>query len=145
VLDLGCGIGAAGLAAAAKGATAVCADIRPEAVALVLKNAERNGLTIEARPVDWNDPPLDLGAFDGIIAADVLYDDGMLRGVLRFVRHHLAPGGLALIADPMRVLPGGVAGAARLHGLESDAAVLHPGSSVIGGVTLYRLWRRPGR
>ena len=142
VLDLGCGLGAAGFAAAAKGATAMLADIRPEAIALAEKNAATNGLQIEARVVDWDDPPPDLGRFDGIVAADVLYDDGMLRGVLRFMRHHLAPGGRGLIADPMRVLPGGLTGAARLHGLESTAWVHSPGTSVIGGVTFYELWKK---
>lgn len=142
VLDLGCGLGLAGFAAALRGARVLAADIRPEAVALVLRNAAANGLTLEARAVDWDRPPPDLGLFDGILAADVLYDDGMLRGVLRFVRRHLAPEGLALITDPNRVLPGGIQGAARLVGLEPGAVPLHPGTSVGGGVTMFWLRHR---
>lgn len=142
LLDLGCGLGAAGFAAAVKNADVVLADIRPEAMVLAEQNAAKNQLQIGARVVDWNAPPPDLGTFDFIVAADVLYDDGMLRGVLRFVRRHLSPGGNALIADPMRVLPGGVAGAAHLNGLECSSWVWSEGTSVQGGVTFYALWRK---
>lgn len=145
VIDLGCGLGLCGFAAALRGASVVLADIRPEAVRLAEKNARKNELPVEARVVDWNQPPADLGIFDGIVAADVLYDDGMLRGVLRFVRRHLSPRGLALITDPNRVLPGGVLGAARLHGLVAEALTLRPGVSLAGGVALYALRGRPGR
>lgn len=142
IIDLGCGLGVVGIAAALRGATVVSADIRPEAIRLVTHNAARNGASLTARVVDFHEPPEDLGLFDAILGADILYDDGMLRGVLRFIRRHLAPGGLAILADPMRVLPGGVAGAARLSGLEVSSTVLRPGTVVSGGITLYELWRR---
>lgn len=142
IIDLGCGLGVVGIAAALRGATVVSADIRPEAIRLVTQNAARNGAQLTARVVDFHEPPEDLGLFDGILGADILYDDGMLRGVLRFIRRHLAPDGLAILADPMRVLPGGVAGAARLSGLEVSSTVLRPGTVVSGGITLYELWRR---
>ncbi|MFO0726995.1 MAG: methyltransferase domain-containing protein [Myxococcota bacterium] len=143
IIDLGCGLGVVGMAAAAMGATVVSADIRPEAIRLVEKNAARNGLKVQGLVLDFHEPPPDLGLFDGILGADILYDDGMLRGVLRFIRRHLAPDGLGVLADPMRVLPGGVAGAARLSGLEVTSTVLRPGTVVSGGITLYELWRRP--
>lgn len=145
LLDLGCGLGATGFVAAAKGATVVMADIRPEAVEYVGRNAARNGLDVEARVVDWDDPPDDLGQFDSILAADVFYEDGMLRGVLRFVRHHLKGDGLAWIADPHRVMPGGVEGAAKLHGLECYTSQLTPGRTMEGGVVLYELEKRKSR
>jgi 2-polyprenyl-3-methyl-5-hydroxy-6-metoxy-1,4-benzoquinol methylase len=143
VMDLGSGVGAVGLAAAARGATVVLADIREEAASLGQKNAVRNGLAVETRVFDWDHPPTDLGEFDGITAADVFYDDGMMRGVLRFMRHHLKKDGLAWIADPMRIQPGGVAGAARLNGFECTSTILVPGQTMTGGVTLYEFWRRP--
>jgi predicted nicotinamide N-methyase len=144
VLDLGCGLGACGLAAAMRGAEVVVCDLEPRAVTLATRNAARNGLRVEGRAVDWNAPPEDLGRFDGILAADVLYADGMLAGVLRFLRAHLAPDGLALVTDPMRVMPGGVAGAARLRGLEAHEVVLSAGQTMTGGVTLHQLRHRPG-
>lgn len=142
ILELGCGIGAVGIVAAALGADVTVSDIVPAAVALAERNAGNNGVTVRGRVFDWNAPPEDLGEFDGILAADVLYADGMLRGVLRFIRRHLAQGGHAVITDPMRVMEGGVAGACRLHGLVCASHVLRPGRSVTGGVTLHHLARR---
>jgi predicted nicotinamide N-methyase len=142
VLDLGSGVGAAGIAAATRGAQVVLADIRPEAGMLGARNAARNGVEVKTCVLDWNAPPEGFGVFDGILAADVLYDDGMLRGVLRFIRKHLAPNGMAWIADPMRIQAGGVTGAALLHGLESRSTILIAGQTMTGGVTLYEFWRR---
>jgi predicted nicotinamide N-methyase len=145
VIDLGCGLGVAGFAAAAHGAEVVSADIRPEAVDLVGRNAALNGLSVTPRVVDFFAPPADLGTFDGILGADILYEDGMLRGTLRFIRAHLRPDGVALLADPMRNLAGGVEGAARLSGLEVETAILSPGTVVQGGMALYTLRHRRRR
>ena len=142
VLDLGCGPGGAGVLAGVLGANVTLADQRPEAVALAARNAKRNGLEATALQMDWNDPPPDLGTFDAILAADVLYEDGMLRGVLRFIRKHLAPTGRAVIADPMRVEPAGIAGAGRLLGLQIKSHVARPGHTHTGGVTLYTVSSR---
>ncbi|MBI2377392.1 MAG: methyltransferase domain-containing protein [Deltaproteobacteria bacterium] len=145
VLDLGCGLGVLGLVAAARGAEVVLGDYRAEAVESVRLSAERNGLTVEAIVLDWNAPPADLGLFDGIIAADVFYEDGMLRGVLRFIKRFLAEDGIAWIADPHRVMTGGVDGAARLFGLECNTTILTNGRTFEGGVVLYELWKRKRR
>ncbi len=145
VIDLGCGLGAVGLTAAKRGAHVVLADIREEALELVHRNAARNGLEVETRQLDFSDPPGDLGTFDSILAADVLYADGMLRSVIRFIRRHLAPDGLAMLTDPMRIAEGGVAGACRLHGLDAIDSLLVPGRTLTGGVVLYEIQRRVRR
>ncbi len=142
VIEVGCGPGAPGLAAAALGADVTLSDLRDEARALAQHNAKQNGLSVQCLAMDWDAPPSDLGTFDGILAADVLYGDGMMRGVLRFIRQHLAPDGIALIADPNRVMPGGVRGAARLVGLDTESVRLTEGRTLQGGVTLHRLQRR---
>ena len=142
ILDLGCGPGTVGLAAAARGASVVLADIRPEALELGRRNAARNGLTVETRLIDLFDAPPDLGRFDGITAADLLYEDGLLRGVVRFLRQHLEPDGIAWITDPMRIMPGGLSGAARLNGLEVHESTLIEGTTMTGGVRLYELYPR---
>lgn len=145
VLELGSGVGAAGLAAAARGATVILSDRVPEALALLERNRDRNQLTAEVRPVDFTAPPPDLGTFDLILAADVFYGDGMLAGVLRFLRAHLGPDGLALVTDPMRIPGSGVAGAGRLHGLEVQSLDLEPGTLLTGGVTLHQIRKRARR
>jgi predicted nicotinamide N-methyase len=141
-LDLGCGLGAVGVAARFKGAAVVVSDVNGEAVELAKENAKRNQLEIEGRVFDWNQPPEDLGQFEVITASDVLYDDGMLAGVIRFMKKHLSPLGTGYIADPMRIMKGGVAGAARLHGLGTTTQVLAEGDMMTGGVTLYELKKR---
>lgn len=142
VLELGCGIGAASVVAAARGATVVASDIEPRAIMLAERNAKRNGLEVEGMIVDWDDPPTDLGSFDGILAADVMYGDGMVAGVLRFIRRHLTRDGLAVIADPNRVMTGGISGAARIHGLSVETVASRPGMAAVGGVSIYHLTRR---
>ncbi len=142
VLDLGSGVGALACAASVAGATVVAGDLSPEAVRLTSTNAEANALTVDARVLDWNQAPDDLGPFALVLAADVFYADGMLAGVLRFLKAHVAPDGAAWIADPMRVAPSGVAGAARFHGFEVASDVLVDGQMLTGGVTRHVLTRR---
>lgn len=104
VLDLGCGVGAEGLAAARRGAAVTFLDWAGEAEALVRASARRQGLAVERFvAVDWRDPPADLGTFDRILAADVLYEARNARPVARFLATHLAPGGEAWVTDPGRL------------------------------------------
>jgi predicted nicotinamide N-methyase len=145
VLDLGCGLGAVGIACAAMGARVVVADLLCEAISLAERNARRNELEVEARVVDWNHPPDDLGTFDRIVAADVLYGDGMLAAIIRFLRAHLKEDGVAYIADPMRVVPAGLTGAARFRGLDTTTRVLIEGATMTGGVTLFEIRHRKRR
>ena len=142
IIEVGCGVGAAGLVAAALGAEVILSDIEPRALDIVQANADANQLQVQTLAMDWNHPPEDLGTFDGILAADVMYDTGMMRGVLRFIRRHLRPGGIAAVTDPNRVMPGGVSGAARLHGLEVSSLPLVAGTSAAGGITLHYLMRK---
>lgn len=144
-LDLGCGLGALGVSAAARGAKVLCADIAPEALELARTNAAKNGVEVETLVLDWNHPPEDLGRFDRVYAADVFYEDGMLAGIVRFLRAHLSPEGCAMIADPMRVLASGVAGAARFHGLEVTSMTLEEGAMMTGGVMLHEIRPRAKR
>jgi hypothetical protein len=56
---------------------------------------------VETRRIDWRRPYPELRA-DRILAADVLYEARSLEPVARFVAVHLAPDGLALLADANR-------------------------------------------
>jgi ribosomal protein L11 methyltransferase len=62
VADVGCGTGVLAIAAAARGARVLAVDLDPDAVEVTLDNAERNGVTLEARvgSVELLPPPVDV-------------------------------------------------------------------------------------
>ncbi|MCC6178758.1 MAG: class I SAM-dependent methyltransferase [Chloroflexi bacterium] len=104
VLDLGCGVGACGFAAAGLGAHVTFFDWEPRAIEIVTASARAQGQPPAAFQFvtgDWRMPPL-LGSFDLILAADVLYEQRNVRPVAVFLARHLAPGGGAWLADPGR-------------------------------------------
>ncbi len=76
VLELGCGLGLPSLAAALGGARVLATDWAPDAIALLRRNAERNGLELETAVVSWAEPePLvRRGPWELVLAADVLYE-----------------------------------------------------------------------
>ena len=96
VVDLGCGLGVAALAAAARGAEVTALDWSADAVELLRENAARNGLRLEAVHGDWRSFS---GAFDLVLGADVLYEARNAEALLA-VLPRLAP--KVLLADPGR-------------------------------------------
>ena len=76
VVELGCGLGLPSLAAALGGADVLATDWAEEAVALLRRNAERNGARLRAERVRWDDPELLLreAPFDLVLGADLLYE-----------------------------------------------------------------------
>src|SRR3954467_3868236 len=53
VVELGCGLGVPSLAAARAGAEVLATDIDTDALSLVERNAQANGLAVETAVVDW--------------------------------------------------------------------------------------------
>jgi predicted nicotinamide N-methyase len=76
LLELGCGLGLASIAAARAGARVMATDWSQRAVAVTLANAARNEVELEAAVVDWERPDwlLERGPWDLVVAADVLYE-----------------------------------------------------------------------
>jgi predicted nicotinamide N-methyase len=101
VVELGCGLGLPSLSAALGGATVLATDWSPDAVDLVRKNAEANGLTLDVEVVGWAAPEalLERAPFDLVLASDVLYERRNADELL-----DLLPklGGEVLVADPSR-------------------------------------------
>jgi len=119
VLDLGCGLGAAGLAALAQGASVTFLDWEPLSLEIVARSARRQGLVPASLvAADWRDPP-PLGRFDLVLAADVLYESRNLEPVARLLASHLD--GEAWLADPRRDEADDLPRVAAAHGL-----LLHP-------------------
>jgi predicted nicotinamide N-methyase len=118
-LDLGCGLGACGLAAARRGARVTFFDWEERAIQIVAASAAHQGLEAEGFLVgDWSSPPPGLGAFDLILGADLLYEERNAPAVSRFVASHLAVEGEALIADPGRRHAGPFLELAHEYGLD---------------------------
>jgi predicted nicotinamide N-methyase len=101
VVELGCGLGAPSLAAAAGGASVLATDRDPDALELIDRNAALNHLELETAVVEWStaDDLVARAPFDLVIATDVLYERQSVALLLDLLPR-LAPRGL--VADPGR-------------------------------------------
>jgi predicted nicotinamide N-methyase len=98
VIELGCGLALPSLAAARAGATVIATDRDLEALELVARNAHENDLTVGTAPLDWSGPT-DLGEFDLVLAADVLYEQASVAMLLDLLPQLSDE---VLLADPGR-------------------------------------------
>lgn len=103
-LELGCGIGLVTIAAMRAGFAVSGTDYYEAALRFTARNALANvGVEPDTRLVDWRAMPADLGTFDLVLAADVLYERQYSAIVAAAVAQTLAPTGVALIGDQGRV------------------------------------------
>lgn len=117
-LELGCGLALPAVVAARRGFAAVASDYEEDALEGVRFNADRNGAAgLEVRLLDWRRLPDDLGTFDLVGAADVLYERHHAEALATVIARTLAVGGVALVADPGRARAAGFEPAARAAGL----------------------------
>jgi predicted nicotinamide N-methyase len=101
-LEIGCGLGLPGLVAAGHGAPVVFVDRVPAALAFVRASAEANRLRgVRLVAADATTPGL-RGAFELVLAAELLYDRAALPALARGLGSVLAGDGRALIADAGR-------------------------------------------
>ena len=100
-LELGCGLGLAGIAAALAGLQVTLSDRVPEAVELAVRNARANGLEqVSGLVLDWSAPIA--RQFDVILASDVLYDRAGHAALLHVVASMLTDDGVVWIGDTGR-------------------------------------------
>ncbi|WP_051160593.1 class I SAM-dependent methyltransferase [Patulibacter americanus] len=113
ILELGCGLGVTGLAAAALGAEVTATDWAPDALELLTRNAARNGVELTVRRLDWfaavdgplfadPGPPAPHDGWPLVVAADVLYEARHREPLLATLDRVVAPDGEAWMADPGR-------------------------------------------
>ncbi len=147
VLELGCGLGLAGIAAASAGASVTMTDYEEDALTFARWNFERNG-TGSMKPtcvrhLDWRSPG-DPGQFDVVIGSDIIYDRQHAGPLLELLERVLVPDGLAILTDPGREAGRDFLAAAGRRGFEiamSETSVEWRGrTQVIVCSTL----RRPG-
>jgi predicted nicotinamide N-methyase len=140
VLELGCGLGLPSLVAARRGADVVATDWSEDAMALLERNASRNGAKLTAVTADWRDPDalVALGPFDLVLAADVLYEKRNAAPILALLGRLGSP---ALVADPGRRHAEGFFAAARTSGW-----LVEPhGHEALSGGGIYHLSVQPTR
>ncbi|MCA9181871.1 MAG: 50S ribosomal protein L11 methyltransferase [Planctomycetales bacterium] len=100
-IELGCGIGVAGLAGLIAGLDLLFTDRVELAVDTAVENAHRNGCSRAAGLcLDWADPPR--RQYPIILASDVLYDQALHTPLLNTIDAMLAPGGECWLGDPGR-------------------------------------------
>ena len=145
LLELGCGIGLPAIVAARKGFAATASDYEADALEAVRYNADRNGAAgLAVRLLDWRNLPADLGRFDRVVAADVLYERHHARALAAVLAQTLAPGGLGLIADPGRARAAEFEPACRAASLEVERRPARRPRGATGGpeIALYVVRRR---
>jgi ETFB lysine methyltransferase len=103
ILELGCGVGLAGLAALARGWRVTFSDYTSQALRMALHNARQNGyLQAKSLVLDWHNPPA--ASYDVILASDVLYQRQSHAPLLHAIDRLLAPRGVCWIGDPGRYI-----------------------------------------
>jgi predicted nicotinamide N-methyase len=101
LLDLGCGMGLSGTAAAAMGARVLFADLEAPALLFARLNGLPAGHRVRARVTDWRKDNLG-EPFDLILGADILYERKQWEHLEPFWRAHLAARGQVLLGEPGR-------------------------------------------
>ncbi|MBU4261998.1 MAG: methyltransferase domain-containing protein [Proteobacteria bacterium] len=102
LLELGAGLAAPGLVAAARGYKVTLSDYEPHILDFQRVSAAANGLTeVDFRMIDWKTPPA-MPRFDTIIGAEILFRDEFFQPLLNVFNQYLAPQGSIFIAHDAR-------------------------------------------
>ena len=146
-LEIGCGLGLAGLSAVACGLSVRFTDHDPSPFRFIEASVRANGFdpsVVSTALLDWRTPPLE--RYPLILGADVTYERRLIPLVARVLDALLEPDGVALISDPNRVAAEGFGEALRALGLSSETTPAEAETDEFGPVrgTIHRIWR-PGQ
>lgn len=109
VLEIGCGVGLAGIAAAKAGARVRMTDADPDALRFARSNALRNlpasvvASTLSLGVLDWDDP-VAIEPVDIVLGGDIIYERSAFDRLLDLFDAALRPGGTAVLTDPDRAI-----------------------------------------
>lgn len=145
-LEIGCGLGLAGLVGLAAGVRRVhFTDYDLTPLTFVEQSAWENGFSPErfaTSRLDWRQPPD--RRYPLILGADVLYERPLVPLVARLLDRMLAPGGLALLGGPYRTATEDLGAELRQRRLDVEARPItasdEHGRTLRG--TLHRVTRR---
>jgi predicted nicotinamide N-methyase len=127
LLELGCGLGLVSIAALRAGYEVMATDYYGDALRFTAANAWRAvGRPPATRLVDWRHFPHDMGTFDRVVAADVLYEHAYGPLIAQAIAETLAPTGVAIIADPGRIAAPAFLEGLSAHGLELSGTDVRP-------------------
>jgi predicted nicotinamide N-methyase len=103
VLEVGCGLGLAGIACLSRGLEVTFSDVDETALVFAKANANRNGFARGFRtlPLDFRCPPDDV-KYPVVIGSDLMYEERLVNPLVGLLAAVLEPGGVCLIADPDR-------------------------------------------
>jgi predicted nicotinamide N-methyase len=102
VLEIGCGVGLAGLAAGRRGYRCVFSDYDAVSVRTAVLNAARNRIdNATGFVLDWNRPVS--RRFDWIVGCEVIYERRNHAPLLQLLDRMLSDAGAAWFADPGRL------------------------------------------
>jgi predicted nicotinamide N-methyase len=114
VLDLGCGLGLAAVAAARAGADVLAVDASADGVTFAAENLSLNGVDGRVAAWSWTDPALArAGPFDVVLGGDVLYSRPGAQALVESLPALVAEDGEVWIADPGRAAADAALDAAR--------------------------------
>ncbi|MEN8190874.1 MAG: methyltransferase [Thermodesulfobacteriota bacterium] len=98
VLELGAGLGAPGIAAAAAGFDVTITDYEDIIMDFQRVSVAASGLeNVKLRHLDWLDPP-DMEPFDFLIGAEILFREEFFEPLLSVFRKYLKPDGKIFLA-----------------------------------------------
>ena len=114
-VEIGCGLGLAGLAGLGAGLDVTFTDYTPAELSAAARNAQLNGFArYSVQLIDWQHPPR--AAFDLVLGADVLYESRCVPDALRVLEAMLSRDGEAILADPNRAVADAFEPAAQARG-----------------------------
>ncbi len=102
LLELGAGLAAPGLVAAAMGHKVTLSDYEPIILDFQRVSAAASGLTgVDFKIIDWKKPPK-MEQFNTIVGAEILFREEFFAPLLKILKTFLAPAGTIYLAHDMR-------------------------------------------
>jgi predicted nicotinamide N-methyase len=102
ILEIGAGIGIAGVAAAAFGHDVVISECNEDALEFARANAIINGQeNVPVVSIDWNNPK-SIGSFEQIIGSEVVFRNEDFAPLQNFFKTFLKPGGNVILTSEIR-------------------------------------------
>ncbi len=106
IVELGCGLGLAGIAAGLLGAKVTFTDYVATALAHAEQNCRLNGVDsamTDFVALDW-EKPANIGRFDLVLGSEILYDYFTHSALIDLLGRILEPDGTILLADRKRLV-----------------------------------------